>query len=397
MQQSLFQIGAVVAFIYGTAIGSFLNVCIYRLPRAESLIHPPSHCPRCNARLRARDLVPLFSYLLLRGKCRYCGARISPRYLIIEFVTGLLFVAVWTSLAFRPDTAALLPTAPGFLLLVLALVWVSCMLVTFMIDLDTTYVIEPVTWTAMAAGLLFEVVLKLNGSLLQDNFGYQHPYIPAAVPGMIIGFMVFVGIDLFGGLIFRKPSMGVGDAYIGAAIGAMLGPALALLSFGMAVALAVVVGVGLLVAHAVSAAKARKNAPQTEPEPEEPESRAYLPLKPFLGGAVALGLLWLISLYGSAVLQANYGPENSMVALVAPVIFGVLVIVALILLEPLWPKQTVDVESEDEDEVEEELPEGNYIPFGPFLTACAVLVALLPQQVTHSATALWSWYMHLYR
>jgi leader peptidase (prepilin peptidase)/N-methyltransferase len=392
MQPALFIIGAVVTFIYGTAIGSFLNVCIYRLPRAESLIHPPSHCPRCDTRLRIPDLMPLLSYLLLRGKCRYCRERISPRYFIIELVTGLLFAASWASLALRPDTGYFLASVPGLIMLVALLVWVACMLVTFMIDLDTTWVIEPVTWIAMAMGVIAEVMLKYGGmeQIGVKVAGMWHAYLPAAVPGMMIGFMVFVGIDLFGGLIFRKPSMGVGDAYIGAAIGAMLGPGLALLSFGMAVLVAVVVGVALLVRYNLSAAAARKAAaPQLEPEEAEPP-RGYLPLKAFVGGTLALGLLWVVQTFASAALARQFGNWNSLASLLAPFTFGVLVIVALILLEPLWPKQTV--EGEDE-EAEEELPEGNYIPFGPFLTACAVLVALMPHQVLQTAVNLWTWYV----
>ncbi|HOS43288.1 MAG TPA: prepilin peptidase, partial [Armatimonadota bacterium] len=299
--------------------------------------------------------------------------------------------AVWASLAAR--IPYVLPTVPGFILLVLALVWVSAMLVTFMIDLDTKYVIEPVTWLAMAAGLLFEVVLKWGDPAtgIGVQVGAQvYPYLPLAVPGMIIGFLTFIAIDLFGALIFRKPSMGVGDAFIGAAIGAMLGPGLALLTFGMAVLCAVVIGVAVLLAQA---ARARRQA--AAPAGEEPEPpRAYLPIVPFLGAAAALGVLWVIEVYSSAVLAHNYGHNNSLVALAAPIVFGALVIITLVLLEPLWPKQTVEDGGPEE---EEELPDGNYIPFGPFLTGCAVLVALMPEQVAAGARALWDWYMHLHQ
>jgi hypothetical protein len=152
----------------------------------------------------------------------------------------------------------------------------------------------------------------------------------------------------------------------------------------------VVVGVALLVRYNLSAAAARKAAaPQLEPEEAEPP-RGYLPLKAFVGGTLALGLLWVVQTFASAALARQFGNWNSLASLLAPFTFGVLVIVALILLEPLWPKQTV--EGEDE-EAEEELPEGNYIPFGPFLTACAVLVALMPHQVLQTAVNLWTWYV----
>ena len=82
----------VYTFILGTLIGSFLNVVVYRVPREESLSFPPSHCPSCNTRLKAYDLVPVVSYLFLGGKCRTCKTAISIRYPLVEMLTGLLFL-----------------------------------------------------------------------------------------------------------------------------------------------------------------------------------------------------------------------------------------------------------------------------------------------------------------
>ncbi len=78
-------------FGVGASIGSFLNVCVWRLPRGESLIHPPSRCPRCTARIAARDNVPVFGWLWLRGRCRRCAAPIAARYVLVETAAGLLF------------------------------------------------------------------------------------------------------------------------------------------------------------------------------------------------------------------------------------------------------------------------------------------------------------------
>ncbi len=82
-------------FAFGSCIGSFLNVVIYRLPRDKSIVTPPSACPSCEKRIRFYDNIPLLSWLLLRGKCRFCGERISPRYFIIELFTALMFVGVY--------------------------------------------------------------------------------------------------------------------------------------------------------------------------------------------------------------------------------------------------------------------------------------------------------------
>jgi leader peptidase (prepilin peptidase)/N-methyltransferase len=90
------QIGIYIfAFIFGAAIGSFLNVCIYRIPKGESLVKRNSHCMTCGAEILHRDLIPIFSWIALRGKCRSCGARISPRYCIVESLTGFLFLGVF--------------------------------------------------------------------------------------------------------------------------------------------------------------------------------------------------------------------------------------------------------------------------------------------------------------
>jgi leader peptidase (prepilin peptidase)/N-methyltransferase len=387
MPFALYVVGAVFAFLFGIVVGSFLNVCIYRLPRGESLLAPPSHCPQCNTRLRPLDLVPLLSFLALNARCRYCKAPISWRYFIIEAVTGVLFVATWVSLAARAGSVLLSPV--GLPLLICLLAWMSTMLVTFMIDLDTTLVIEPVTWIAMGAGLLAEMLLAWGR--VETVGSATVPYLPQAVPGMVVGFLVFVAFDLFGSLIFRKPSMGVGDAYIGAAIGALLGPGLALLSFGMAVLLASVVGVVLL---ARAAMKPKKKSAATEDEGEMPPP--YSPVKPFLiGGAVLLALWGILNLVCRG-LGTNYGPDNSLLGLIVPLVAGAAVIAALILLAPLWPSQTVEVIPEGEEEPVEELPEGHYLPFGPFLTACAMVVALAPEWIATHAAALWQAYMRIY-
>ncbi|MHB0938434.1 MAG: prepilin peptidase [Armatimonadota bacterium] len=324
MPTALFAVGAIFSFLFGITVGSFLNVCIYRLPAGESIVHPPSHCPRCNKRLQPADLVPLLSYLALGRKCRYCHTRISPRYFIIEFITGLLFIAGWWSLVMLyPER---LTSSSGVLLVIALWAFTASMLVTFMIDLDTTYVIEPVTWVGMAAGVVFELLRADSlGAIKTTIGGLTIPYLPMAVPGMIIGFLVFVMMDLFGRLIFRKPGMGLGDSFIGAAIGAMLGPWLALLSFGIAIALGAVIGIVLIIAGSLHPTP----APGTETDvPAKKKGKD----------------------------SASDGPLQ---------------------------------------ETEEEEPQGRYMPFGPFLTASAMAVALAPDWFLQHAAQAWHWWLSL--
>jgi leader peptidase (prepilin peptidase)/N-methyltransferase len=98
----------VVAAVLGLLIGSFLNVVIWRVPRGESVVRPPSHCPGCDTEIAPRDNVPVLSWLLLRGRCRHCGIPISARYPLVELATGGLFAAFAAKFGWHPDLAAFL-------------------------------------------------------------------------------------------------------------------------------------------------------------------------------------------------------------------------------------------------------------------------------------------------
>ena len=91
---------AVVIFVIGLLLGSFFNVCIYRIPREESVVFPPSHCTSCGTQLKSLDLIPLFSWIFLRGRCRTCKTRISFQYPLVELVTGLLYLLLFLKFGF---------------------------------------------------------------------------------------------------------------------------------------------------------------------------------------------------------------------------------------------------------------------------------------------------------
>jgi leader peptidase (prepilin peptidase)/N-methyltransferase len=181
-----------VVFFFGLIIGSFLNVCIYRLPRKESLILPPSHCPHCRTRLMARDLVPLFSYLWLKGRCRYCGAVIYWRYPLVELLTGTIFVALYCFFG------------PNFLLL--KYLFLACLLiiVTF-IDLEYCLIPDRLNLVMLAGGILFSLITRdlLVASLLWG----------AVIPAAMLAILA----------VISRGGMGGGDVKLAAATGFFLG------------------------------------------------------------------------------------------------------------------------------------------------------------------------------
>ncbi len=182
--------------LVGLAVGSFLNVCIHRLPRGQSLNSPPSRCPHCDYRLRWFDNIPVVSYAMLVGRCRKCGARISIRYPIIEIVTMILFVL----------HGAVFGSTP---LLVPRLVFACAMVVLFAIDLEHHLLPNAITLPGIGVGLIASTVL------------------PPGIVDALIGVLVGGGVLwLIGEAYFRfsgQEGMGGGDVKMLAMIGAFLG------------------------------------------------------------------------------------------------------------------------------------------------------------------------------
>ncbi len=189
---------AAICGLFGLLIGSFLNVVIWRVPRNESIVAPPSHCPSCDTRLAARDNVPVLSWLLLRGKCRYCGVGISARYPAVELLTGLLFAAVGARFA---DEAWVLP---AYLAFTAGLVALS------VIDLDTFLLPNRVLYPV---GFI-SVPLLLAGSALEGEIGA----FGRALGGGAAAFAVFYVIH-----IISPRGMGFGDVRLSFLLGCFLG------------------------------------------------------------------------------------------------------------------------------------------------------------------------------
>lgn len=142
-------------FIISLCIGSFLNVCIYRIPKGESIVNPPSHCGNCGTRLKSLDLIPVLSYIFLKGKCRYCGEKISFRYALIELITGVLITAVYIE-------NGLSYTFIKYSVLVILLIVIG------MIDFDTTDVYFKTTLTGIILGMVFLIYGHFLGYGIMD-------------------------------------------------------------------------------------------------------------------------------------------------------------------------------------------------------------------------------------
>ena len=131
--------------ILGLCIGSFLNVCIYRIPREESISFPPSHCTSCGYRLKVKDLIPVFSYIFLRGRCRQCKEHISIQYPLIELTNALLYICVYLKFGLSIDT-------------IKYIIFVSLLLVIAVIDFKTTEVWTSTTLFGLVVGILFIII-----------------------------------------------------------------------------------------------------------------------------------------------------------------------------------------------------------------------------------------------
>lgn len=179
-------------------MGSFLNVLIYRLPRGLSIVRPPSSCPSCGGRINYYDNIPMVSYLILRGRCRHCGCRISIRYPAVELLSGILAVAA----AYRFGLGL-----AGIEAVFLSFVFV----VIFFIDLEFTIIPDLLTIPGMIIGL---GVALIPGGFVNWS---------QSLIGLLVGGVSFFLVGIMGQFLFKKEALGLGDVKFAGMIGAFLG------------------------------------------------------------------------------------------------------------------------------------------------------------------------------
>jgi len=201
----------------GMIFGSFFNVCIYRIPEKKSIANPPSHCYNCNTRLKPLDLVPILSWTLLRGKCRYCGQKIAPRYALVELLTGILFVLVYSVYGYNAITLY-------YLLLVSLLV-----IITF-IDIDH-YIIPD---ELIIFGCVFAIIVNVLG----QGIGIKDSILGALICGGGMLLLIYL-IEL----IVKKEVMGGGDIKLFAMTGLFLGVKGGLLTILLSVYVGAIYGI----------------------------------------------------------------------------------------------------------------------------------------------------------
>ena len=190
-------IDVILIFILGLIVGSFCNVCIYRIPRNESIIYPTSHCPKCHSAIKPIDNIPLLSYILLKGRCHNCGSRISIQYPIVELLSGVIYLIIYLIYGLSIQS-------------LIYIILSSALLIIAFIDLNEQVIPEVISLPGMVIGLILSFFV---------------PYISFinSALGIVIGGGIILVIRLAGSLIFKKESMGIGDIELAAMIGAFLG------------------------------------------------------------------------------------------------------------------------------------------------------------------------------
>jgi leader peptidase (prepilin peptidase)/N-methyltransferase len=232
-----------IFFLFGMVIGSFLNVCISRIPEGLSIVAPGSRCPRCLTLIKPYDNVPVFGWLWLRGKCRSCGLPISPMYPLVELLTGLLFVAAFLSFGLSPATVK----------------WVffTCLLIVLTItDLRARILPDVVTWPGFILGLFFSATVPPDdGIAVQLAARVMQRFPPHAVVGMVdallgaaFGSLLLWGAAALYKLVRGREGMGFGDVKMMLMVGAFLGLRGAFLTILVGTLLGSVIGLGVIVA-----------------------------------------------------------------------------------------------------------------------------------------------------
>ncbi|HLJ87464.1 MAG TPA: prepilin peptidase [Candidatus Angelobacter sp.] len=229
----------VAFFLFGLVFGSFLNVCIYRMPRGLSVVHPRSACPACGRPIAGYDNIPVVSWLLLRGRCRHCSAPISPRYAGVELLTGFFFAFAWH------HSGGSMPEAVKdcvFCFLLIGLIFT---------DAETQLLPDLLTKPGIAVGLLFSLVVELSGPaqmlIPAGRLNWRILSLVNSLAGAFLGGGFILGVALLYEAWRGVEGMGMGDVKLMALVGAFLGAEMTLLVLILGSALGSLFGMSLMI------------------------------------------------------------------------------------------------------------------------------------------------------
>jgi leader peptidase (prepilin peptidase)/N-methyltransferase len=257
-------ISTLIVFALGASIGSFLNVVVYRLPAKLSLLWPPSRCPHCHHKLGKTENVPVFGWLWLKGRCRWCRTPISPRYPIVETITGIFFCLLFWQFGLNLTTL-------GYWTLF------SWLFALSLIDLDIMELPNPLTQSGLVLGLIFQALKgweQGHGAGLSAN-------LMSGIFAAVLGLWLLDTIAIVGSIAFGQAAMGGADSKLMATIGAWLGWKYMLLSGFLACGLGAFIGGGAIAVGLL-------------------ERKQPMPFGPFLALGAILSVFWgeiIISTY----------------------------------------------------------------------------------------------------
>jgi leader peptidase (prepilin peptidase)/N-methyltransferase len=255
--QIIFWPTALLVFLWGLVWGSFFNVCIYRIPVGKSVSFPGSHCYTCGSPVRWYDNIPLISYLILGGNCRFCGTHFSPRYFFVELLTGLLFLAAYLSFGLQLQTP-------------FHMIFIGLLIIGTFTDIDHFIIPDRITLGGLAFAIVATGLLANHSFIAQEyrtataiwhqlSFNWSAKRLPARLPiylpllyslaSAAFGYAMLWALGWFGKLLFRKEAMGMGDVKLFAFLGAWMGITSCIWILFLSALVGAVMGLSLLLAH----------------------------------------------------------------------------------------------------------------------------------------------------
>ena len=230
-------IARIIIFIFGSIVGSFLNVCIHRMPKGESIVWPRSHCPKCQKRIPGYDNIPFISFFLLGGRCRFCQEKISLRYPLVELLTAFLMLALFNRFGLNYE-----------FFLYMVMLW--CLIIATFVDIGHRIIPDEVSVGGMIIGFIMVSITGFSFNPLKFTF---FPMLKSTLGIIVGGGIIYLTGVLFDWVYFkllkRPPvngeteSMGGGDVKLLAMIGAFMGWQMAMITFFLAPFLGIVIGI----------------------------------------------------------------------------------------------------------------------------------------------------------